>query len=253
MSPVYYVTYVTGLYPSSTPTSSGGQKPKQTQFHTQKCETNPIRPHSHPAPPQKYETNPISQGQQPKNAKQTQSHPAPPPKYAKQTQFSFTRCPPTPDTPQLCETNPIPPRTTAQLCETNPIPPGQPPKANSQKLFLRNEPNSPTQPPDPHPNYAKRTQLPPPRGIPSAGLRSEAQRPKVEGPVQSASPKAIPNKQTPRRTPFLQNEPNFIPLVHQFYETNPISPPNRPPHWLSHPSLCETNPICRPTGKILRT
>ena len=66
------------------------------------------------------------------------------------------------------------------------------------------------------PKYAKRTQLPPPRGIPSGGLRSEAQRPKAEGPVQSASPTAIPQKQTtappaPRtdaRKHYAENEPN---------------------------------------------
>ena len=64
-------------------------------------------------------------------------------------------------------------------------------------------------PPGSRPKNAKRTQLTPPRVIPSVGLRSEAQRPKVEGSAQSPSPEAIPHKQT-------------IPIP-QKHETNPIS------------------------------
>ncbi len=55
-------------------------------------------------------------------------------------------------------------------------------------------------PPSATPKNTKRTQLTPPRVIPSGGLRSEAKRPKAEGPVKTPSPKAIPNKQPPPHT-----------------------------------------------------
>ncbi len=139
-----------------------------------------------------------------------------------------------------------------------------PPVLLSSRSFAKTEPG-----PFPHrPNYAKRTQLPPPRGIPSGGLRSEAQRPKVEGPVQSASPKAIPNKppahQKRETNPIcphghpappqkLRNEPNLHrdgPVEHQKNETNPICRPATPPSAPNEPNLRpahdqknETNPI----------
>ncbi len=53
----------------------------------------------------------------------------------------------------------------------------------------------------------KRTQLTPLRVIPSDGLRSEAQRPKAEGPAKTRSPKAIPIKQT-LFAAKKRNEPN---------------------------------------------
>jgi len=77
---------------------------------------------------------------------------------------------------------------------------------------MRNEPNFRTagvSPAFPHPNYAKRTQLTPPRVIPSVGLRSETQRPKAEGPAKTPSPKAIPNKTKPARTPKNAKQTQF--------------------------------------------
>ncbi len=93
-----------------------------------------------------------------------------------------------------------------------------------------------------------------PAVIPSVGLRSETQRPKVEGPTQSASPTAIPHKQTtptpkkyetnPITSPLLLYSPS--PLLHYSTSAPPI------------PQLHETNPISayqvfRPTQKMRNT
>ncbi len=123
----------------------------------------------------------------------------------------------------------------------------------------------------PYPEKRETNPITPPRVIPSDGLRSEVQRPKVEGPAQSASPKAIPNKQIPphpkktKRTQFATRptanrqkpkarkyETNPIPVrarhaVPLQYETNPIYPHSHP----AHDQKRETNPIssCRPPQK----
>ena len=96
--------------------------------------------------------------------------PAFPAKFAKRTQFTprprskmqnqpnLPRCP----TTQKYETNPIYPAATVpptRKCETNPIP-------ATADLWRTKK--------------TKRTQLTPPRVIPSVGLRSEAQRSEVE-------------------------------------------------------------------------
>ncbi len=99
---------------------------KRTQFHkansqkptAKSCfyETNPISAAADLWKTKKHETNPIS------------SH-----------QYTFYNLQYTIQWPNL---SPPTPRRL-QLCETNPIPQGQQPPANSQKLLLRNEPNSP--------------------------------------------------------------------------------------------------------------
>ncbi len=82
--------------------------------------------------------------------------------------------------------------------KTNPIPAYQ---VSRHPIFMRNEPNLPRPARHPRParqstNYQLPTTnqicetnpIPTPIVIPSGGLRSEAQRPKAEGSVQSASP-----------------------------------------------------------------
>ncbi len=207
------------FYPRSSPPQPKYAKRTQLPCHAplagspiaQKTQNKPNSPRCHPerraaersAAAQSRGTHSITIAKG--DSKQTTPHH---PKNAKQTQF--------------------PP---AKLCETNPIPPTQQPIAKSQhpknakqtqstprrtcgRQKNRNEPNFPRPPHPPGrtvpPKYETHP-IPTPVVIPSVGLRSEAQRPKVEGPTQSPSPKAIPHKQT---TP--------------------------------HPQKCETNPI---TGK----
>ncbi len=143
----------------------------------------------------------------------------------------------------------------AKKCETNPI--YRPTTPLSTICYLL------------YAAFKKTNPIPPRIVIPSVGLRSEAQRPKVDGPVKSASPTAIPNKQTPPRTPkntkrtqsqppIIENEPNFPhphshPAPRQKSETNPI-----PVHFefttlAEGQSRCTSgNPIC-PTPTVQPT
>ncbi len=85
--------------------------------------------------------------------------------------------------------------------------PNLPPNRLAQDPKMRNEPNlSPAHAPNARnkPNsqqpiyilqstiYNPMAQLPPPRVIPSTGLRSKAQRPKAEGPAKTPSPTCPP-------------------------------------------------------------
>ncbi len=191
-NPIYRTA---GVSPASPPPNFT----KRTQFHprgTPNTQNELNLPHRHHHHDPKCETNPISL---PDYTKQTQSprtagvSPASPPIVQNEPNLPHRHHHHDPK----CETNPICPHdhpAPHQKCETNPIP----------ALAV----------------------------IPSGGLRSEAQRAKAEGSAKSASPKAIPHKET-------SPAPRFC-------ETNPICHPGTKSTNYEPPTtnyLCETNPI----------
>ncbi len=130
---------------------------------------------------------------------------------------------------QKYETNPIP-TTNIHSTIYNPLAqfhPGQPPKPNSQQLFLRNEPN-----------------FTPPSCLISA---KRTQFPHTKCPTTTFSTKRT--QFIPAHNPITQNEPNLVTAgilptrpYPQICETKPI-----PAYQASrHPLFCETNPIPRP-------
>ncbi len=235
MYPVYYVTYVTGLYHHLAPCTRRGFRPK-------KCETNPI-----PAPPDLWKT---------KNAKRTQFSvplasrrlfrtpitrnepnfacptPRQPPKNAKRTQSHKANSPKTPNKPnsspphdQKCKTNPISSRGMPQIRETNPI--YTRPKSETNPISAY--------PASRHPKNAKRTQF----------TQANSQSPKANSQKMQNEPNfSIPSVPPPpisaKRTQF--RPPTTRPTT-QKYETNPISA--RPTAKSKQPTAkkCETNPI----------